>query len=91
MVVPVIRHARVLGSSSAIARRASGTTEIYVPESRLYPDGWDLIMSDTEGSWSSRWDATREVLSLTTPQTRASHVVRVARRAGVLTRCWRRP
>ncbi len=56
----------------------SGDTEIYVPESRLYPGGWDLSVSDAAGTWSSEWDASREVLSLATPQTRASHVVRVA-------------
>ncbi len=53
----------------------SGPTEIYVPARRFYSDGWQLHVSDADGTWSSTWDADREVLSVTTPQTGRQHYI----------------
>ena len=55
-----------------------GPTEIYIPARRFYPDGWDLQLNDTAGSWSTTWDAEREILSLTVPPTGRSHVVELS-------------
>jgi endoglycosylceramidase len=52
-----------------------GPTELYVPAARYYPAGFDLAVSDAEGSWQSSWDADREVLSLWTDPGRANHAV----------------
>lgn len=54
-----------------------GPTEIYIPEARVYPDGWRLSISDPEGSWSSDWDAERGVLSVTTDPSQFEHVIRI--------------
>ncbi|MCA9701056.1 MAG: cellulase family glycosylhydrolase, partial [Myxococcales bacterium] len=53
----------------------TGPTEIYIPASRWYPGGWTLEIDDPEGSWSSEWDADREVLSLTTDPAQSPHEV----------------
>jgi endoglycosylceramidase len=45
---------------------ASGPTEIFVPASRWYPDGWEVVVDDPEGTWSSTWDEASEVLLVTT-------------------------
>lgn len=42
-----------------------GATEIYVPEARHYPDGWQVHVDAAE--WSSTWDAEREILALEIP------------------------
>jgi endoglycosylceramidase len=41
----------------------SGPTEIYIPKSRFYPEGFDLEVSDPPGSWQATWDPDREILS----------------------------
>ncbi len=43
-----------------------GPTEIYVPAARWYPEGWEVIVDDAAGTWTSAWDESREVLSVTT-------------------------
>ncbi|MBI5524879.1 MAG: cellulase family glycosylhydrolase [Deltaproteobacteria bacterium] len=52
-----------------------GPTEIYIPEKRFYPAGFDIVMSDAEGNWSAKWDPEKETLELTTPFTGGVHVV----------------
>jgi hypothetical protein len=52
-------------------------TEIHVPARRFYAQGWHLEVSDPEGAWSSAWDPSREVLSITTPRTGGTHQIRI--------------
>ncbi len=59
---------------------ARGATEIYVPAARVYAEGWEVTTSDPDVSWSSTWDASRDLLSVTTAQGAAPHVIRVAPR-----------
>lgn len=54
-----------------------GVTQIYVPEKRFYPAGWNLTVSDAEGTWTSEWDSDREVISLTTPKTDGEHTIEI--------------
>ena len=44
----------------------TGPTEIYIPASRWYTGGWELVVDDPEATWSSSWDPDREILSVTT-------------------------
>ncbi len=55
----------------------SGPTEISVPASRHYPGGFDVFCSDPAGTWSSSWDATREILSIETDPASPRHLVRI--------------
>jgi endoglycosylceramidase len=55
----------------------TGPTEIYVPVRRFYPNGFELAVSDPPGTWSSAWDAAREVLSVTTDPATTDHVLRL--------------
>lgn len=55
----------------------SGPTEIYIPEQRFYPNGWELSVGDADGSWTSEWDAEREVLSITTSPSQQVHVIEI--------------
>jgi endoglycosylceramidase len=59
-----------------IARRrgVGGATEIHVP-SRAYPDGYEVEVSDADGTWSSTYDVVQEVLSLTLDPSEPSHTV----------------
>lgn len=41
----------------------TGATEIYIPARRHFPAGFDVQVSDPEGTWTSSWDDAREVLS----------------------------
>lgn len=72
--------ARVFTMTFTDRAGVSGPTEIYVPTRRFYAGGWDLTVSDTAGSWSSSWDADREILELTTPFTGGSHAVEISPR-----------
>ncbi len=45
---------------------AVGPTEIFVPASRWYPEGWEVVVDDPEGTWSFAWDEASEVLLVTT-------------------------
>ncbi len=54
-----------------------GPTEIALPVRRHYPSGWELVVSDVQGTWSSSFDSESEILSLTTPRTGGTHQVEV--------------
>ncbi len=56
---------------------ATGPTDIVVPPS-TYPDGWKASTTDTDGSWSSTFDAATNVVHVTTPRTGGNHLVCVA-------------
>ncbi len=56
---------------------AEGKTEIYIPEARFYPDGWNILLSDPDGSWSYVWDEEREMLFLDTPEINGEHTVEI--------------
>ncbi|MEB2344198.1 MAG: cellulase family glycosylhydrolase [Deltaproteobacteria bacterium] len=64
----------------------TGATEIYVPAERHYPEGFELVTSDPDGTWSQSWDAAREVLSYLADPGSAQHVVEIhpAPEAGAL-------
>lgn len=55
----------------------TGATEIYVPAKRFFPNGFDVELFDPTGTWSSAWDASREVLSVTTDPGTSAHVIRI--------------
>lgn len=60
-----------------------GPTEIFVPESLVYPGGWTLTVdSDPPNGWSSSFDATTGVLSITVDPKTAHHHVRLTPKAG---------
>jgi len=61
----------------------TGTTDIYIPVRRFYPNGWEMELSDAPGTWRSTWDAQREVLSLTTPRNTRVHHVRITLAGGI--------
>jgi endoglycosylceramidase len=69
---------RVLELTFREKEKVSGPTEIYIPEARLYPSGWVVEVSDPAGSWSSSWDADREILSVTTDPDQSQHTIRVS-------------
>lgn len=54
----------------------SAPTEVYLPAARHYPEGWTLTLSGGEDAWTTDWDATREVLSLT-PSQAGPHTVEI--------------
>ncbi len=54
---------------------AEGPTEIFVPESRVYPGGFAVITSDDGGGSSSHFDPATGVLSVTIPATGGDHAV----------------
>ncbi|MDJ0849497.1 MAG: cellulase family glycosylhydrolase [Myxococcota bacterium] len=58
----------------------TGPTEIFVPERRFFPEGFELEVVEG-GSWTSDWDAAREILSVWTDPTRAVHVLLIRPRA----------
>ena len=53
----------------------TGPTEIYIPEDREYPGGWMLSVTDSEGTWTSDWDADAQVLSVWTDPESPSHTI----------------
>jgi len=57
---------------------ASGPTEIFIPESRHYPDGWTLAVSDPAGSWTSEWAAETALLPIYTTPVGGEHVITIA-------------
>lgn len=56
----------------------AGPAEIYVPAARFYPEGWTLSVSHPDGTWSSAWDASREILSVTTDPAHPEHRIEIA-------------
>lgn len=55
----------------------TGPTEIYLPATRNYPEGWVLEVSDPADSWSSEWDADREVLYVWTDPDIPEHTIKI--------------
>ena len=55
----------------------TGPTEISLPATRHYPDGWELTVSDADGSWTSDWDPETEVLTIELPSTGLTHVLEI--------------
>jgi len=54
-----------------------GPTEIYVPVARRYPEGFELATSDPDGTWSTSWDAGREILSYSADPASAQHALEI--------------
>lgn len=54
---------------------ATGPTEIFLPASRAYPNGWRVETSDPDGTWSQQFDEGSGVLSVTTARTGAAHAI----------------
>ncbi len=55
----------------------SGPTRIVLPAARLYPEGWDVAVSDPAGTWSGSFDATAQRLTLVTSPGQARHTIRI--------------
>ncbi len=73
------RDSRVLTVKYRNNDAISGPTEIYIPEKRMYPEGFDVWLSDPEGTWE--WDPERETLSVsipTSPGNNKIHEIRIA-------------
>lgn len=64
----------------------TGPTELYLPAARRYPKGFAVQTSDPAGTWSTSWDAEREILSYTADPESAQHalVIRPVPEAGAL-------
>lgn len=62
------------------AEGVTGPTEISIPAGRHYPGGWELVTSDPEGSYSSSWDASREVLEYTADPASYRHTLEIRSR-----------
>ncbi len=56
---------------------ATSPTEIYIPASRFYPEGWELTVEPPETKWSKKWDAEREVVSVTIAPKNILHVIKI--------------
>ncbi|MCX7620928.1 MAG: cellulase family glycosylhydrolase [Acidimicrobiales bacterium] len=54
---------------------ANGPTEIFIPESRSYPDGWEVRTTAPPGAWTSTFDPATGVLSVTVERTGGSHAI----------------
>ena len=52
---------------------ATGTTDIFIPESRSYPEGFQVTSKDATGSWSRSFDEATGVLSVTMAKTSGDH------------------
>lgn len=65
---------------------ATGPTEIFLPVSRSYPEGWVVEASDATGTWSHTFDDATGVLAVTLPDTGSTHAICV-KPAGAPTGC----
>lgn len=74
------RTTRTFSLSFASASGVTGATEIFVPVSRFFAGGYALTVSDAADTWDQSWDAERQVLSVTTRATTATHTVTIAPR-----------
>lgn len=54
---------------------ASDPTNIFITESRSYPEGWVAETSDTDGSWTQSFDQDSGVLSIATAKTGGEHTI----------------
>lgn len=52
-------------------------TEIFVPATRHYPEGFDIISSDPDGSWSWTWDPARQIVEVTSDPGQGEHTITV--------------
>lgn len=50
---------------------------IFVPEARLYLQGFEVECSDPEGTWTPEWDPDRELLSVVHDPGMDEHTIRV--------------
>ena len=55
----------------------SAPTEIYLPDRRHYPQGWEITSRDAQGRWRYSWDEEREILLLWTDPGRPSHRIEI--------------
>lgn len=74
------RHTHVFTLAFDTRAGVTGPTEIFVPSERFFAGGFDVTSTDPMGSWSSTFDATRHVLSITTSDTVPSHAFTIAPR-----------
>jgi endoglycosylceramidase len=58
---------------------ATGTTDLVVPASRVYPQGWEVATSDADGTWSSAVTSGSDpgplVVSVDTADTGGAHAI----------------
>ncbi len=54
-----------------------GPTRIVLPAARLYPEGWDLSVSDPAGTWSASFDSSAQRLTLVASPGQARHTIRI--------------
>ncbi len=69
--------ARLFSLTYSDREGVSGATEIYIPASRHYPEGWTLEVSDPDGSWSMEWDAELEIVRVTTTPDSDGHTLTI--------------
>jgi len=56
--------------------KVEGVTEIFVPAAR-YPDGWELEVSDAEGSWTHTWDEAAQLLHVMVDPDADTHTITI--------------
>lgn len=56
---------------------ATSPTEVYLPASRHYPDGWTLSGCEPPAGCSSRWNPDTEILEILTPNQSARVEIRI--------------
>lgn len=66
---------------------AQGPTEIFLPVSRTYPDGFRVLTSDADGAWSSEFDESTGVLSVSIEDTQGDHAICVVPEDSSVTDC----
>lgn len=66
---------------------ASGSTDIFLPASRSYPDGWKVLTSDAAGTWTESFDSATGVLSVTTAKDGGDHAICVVPKDSVIDSC----
>ena len=66
---------------------AAGTTDIFIPESRNYPNGWKVLTSDAAGTWSQTFDEASAVLSVTVTKDSGDHAICVVPKDSTITVC----
>jgi endoglycosylceramidase len=54
-----------------------GPTEIYLPATRDYPNGWGLLVSDPLGTWDSTWNAETQVLEIEINSGEPLHTIQI--------------
>ncbi len=71
------RTTRVFTLTFDTAAGVTGATEIFVPADRFFTGGYRVEVSDPAGTWTQTWDAARQLLSITTSATVATHTVTI--------------